>query len=138
MDQKRTYFRPTTAQQRRLLFETWEKTGNVSQACRKAHVSRKTFYHWKVRFEQAGYAGLEKPVSHAAKEPHKTSRVVEQQVIELRQQHPDWGKRRLADELAKANNWVPVVSPNTVRRILQTAGLWAEPETKAKKGGQRP
>jgi transposase len=138
MDQKRTYFRPTTAQQRRLLFETWETSGNVSQACRKAHVSRKTFYRWKARFDQDGYAGLERPLSHAPQEPHQTSRAVEQQVIELRHQHPDWGKRRLADELAKANNWVPVVSPNTVRRILQTAGLWAEPERTAKKRGQRP
>ena len=120
------------------MFETWEATGNVSEACRKAHVSRKTFYRWKARFEQQGYAGLEKPTSHAAKEPHQTAGAIEQQVIELRRQHPDWGKRRLADELAKANNWVPVVSPNTVRRILQAAGLWPEPETTAKKGGQGP
>jgi transposase len=133
MDEKRTYFRPTTAQQRRLLFETWQATGNVSEACRKAHVSRRTFYNWKQRFDQAGYPGLERPASCAPKEPHKKSDKIEKRVIELRRQHPDWGKRRLADEMAKANNWVPVVSPNTVRRILQEAGLWPEPETLTKK-----
>lgn len=26
--------------------------------------------------------------------------------------------------MAKANNWVPLVSPNTVKRILKDAGLW--------------
>jgi transposase len=135
MKKKQTYYRPTTAQQRRLLFETWEATGNVTKACQKAHVSRKTFYHWKERFDQQGYEGLAEPISHAPKEPHKTSSTIEQQIIELRRQHPDWGKRRLADELAKSNNWVPVVSPNTVRRILQTAGLWVEPETTGKKKG---
>jgi hypothetical protein len=60
---------------------------------------------------------------------HKLNRKdegVEQRVIRLRQANPAWGKRRIADELAKANDWVPVVSPNTVRRILQAAGLWSE------------
>ena len=138
MDKKRTYFRPTTAQQRRLLFETWEGTGNVSEACRKAHVSRRTFYNWKLRFDQAGYPGLERPASCAPKEPQKKADEIEKRVIELRRQHPDWGKRRLSDEMAKAHNWVPVVSPNTVRRILQAAGLWPEPETLAKKKGTSP
>jgi hypothetical protein len=56
----------------------------------------------------------------------------------MRRQRPDWGKRRIADELAKGNNWVPLVSPNTVKRILQDAGLWPEAETTAKKGGPKP
>ena len=133
MDKKRTYFRPTTAQQRQLLFETWETTGNVSLACRKAHVSRKTFYNWKERFEQEGYAGLEKPKSHVPHEPHKTPVEVEERVIQMRRSHEDWGKRRMANELAKANNWVPLVSPNTVRRILQDADLWPEPTEAVKK-----
>jgi hypothetical protein len=34
-------------------------------------------------------------------------------------------KERIAHELAKKNNWVPLVSANTVRRILQEKGLWA-------------
>ena len=44
----------------------------------------------------------------------------------------------IADELAKDNNWVPLVSPNTVRRILQDAGLWPTPAEPVKKGGLRP
>ena len=138
MEKKRTYFRPTTAQQRRLLFETWEATSNVSLACRKAHVSRKTFYNWKERFEQEGYAGLEKPKSHVPHEPHKTPVEVEERVIQMRRAHEDWGKRRITDELAKANNWVPLVSPNTVRRILQDADLWPEPTEAVKKKRPKP
>lgn len=133
MNKKRTYFRPTTAQQRRLLFETWEATGNVVEACRKAHVSRNVFYNWKERFDQKGYAGLETPKSHAPKEPHKVPREVEERVIEMRRKNSEWGKRRIADEIAKANNWVPLVSLNTVRRILQDADLWSEPKGSEKK-----
>ena len=40
----RTYFPLTTPSQRRLLFETWQATGDVEQACRVAHVGRRTFY----------------------------------------------------------------------------------------------
>jgi hypothetical protein len=36
MSPKRTYYGFTTPQQRKLLFETWEATGSVTDACRKA------------------------------------------------------------------------------------------------------
>lgn len=62
---------------------------------------------------------------------------VEQQVVALRQQHPEWGKQRLADELAKARGWVPLASPTTIKRILRDAGLWGEPGAAEKKRGRR-
>lgn len=137
MSKKRTYFPPTTEQQRRLLFETWEETGDRKEACRRARVSEGTFYKWKPRYEVHGYAGLKEPKSRAPHTPYQTPQEVEEQVVEMRQNHPEWGKRRIADELAKGNNWVPLVSPNTVKRVLQDAGLWPEAESGAKKGGQK-
>jgi transposase len=133
MTNKRTYYRETTPQQRRLLFETWEATGNVTQACRKAHVGRGTFYYWKARFEEQGYAGLEEFASRAPKKHPRTAPEIEQKVIAARREHPEWGKKQIANELAKANSWVPVVSPNTVRRILQDAGLWEAVESDVEK-----
>jgi hypothetical protein len=56
-------------------------------------------------------------------------------VVALRREQPAWGKRRIADELGKGNNWVPLVSPNTVKRILEDAGLWQQAEQPVKKGG---
>jgi len=137
MAKKRTYFPPTTAQQRRLLFAIWEETGDRAEACRRAHVSQSTFYNWKPRYEADGYAALDEARSHAPHRPHLASPEVGSQVVGIRQAHPDWGKRRIADELAKGNNWVPLASPNTVKRILQDAGLWLQAESEAKKGGQR-
>jgi transposase len=137
MSKKRTYFPPTTEQQRRLLFEIWEETGDRKEACHRARVSEGTYYKWKPRFEADGYAGLKEPMSRAPHTHYQTPPQAEAQVIEMRQKHPDWGKRRIADELAKGNNWVPLVSPNTVKRVLQDAGLWPEAESAAKKGGQK-
>jgi transposase len=131
---KRIHFPLTTAQQRRLLFETWEATGDVEQACRTAHVGRRTFYTWKPRFLKGGYGALEHFPSRAPKRTRRTPDTIAEQVIALRLQHPDWGKLRLANHLAKANNWVPLLSPNTIKRILRDAGLWDTAQRPAKKG----
>jgi transposase len=132
----RTHFPLTTPSQRRLLFETWEATGDVDRACRVAHVGRRTFYYWKSRFRAEGYPGLEQFASRAPRCPRRTAAAVAEQVIALRQQQPTWGKQRLSDELAKSNNWVPLVCPNTVKRILREAGLWIGPAPVEKKGDQ--
>lgn len=66
--------------------------------------------------------------------PLRSAPDTERRVITLRREHPTWGKQRLADELAKANGWVPLVSPNSVKRILRDAGLWSEPTPTEKKG----
>ena len=131
----RTHFPHTTPSQRRLLFETWEATGDVDEACRVAHMGRRTFYYWKPRFEAGGYAALERFESRAPHRPHRTAPAVEGRVVALRREQPAWGRRRLADELARANGWVPLVSPGTVRRILREAGLWPEPGPPAQRGG---
>jgi transposase len=115
------------------LFQIWEETGNLEEALRETRVSKRTFYNWKPRFDQGGYEALEEFASHAPKTPNRTAKVIEQQVIQLRQKHPKWGKRRIADELAKENNWTALVSPNTVKRILVDAGLWTVNQTPAKK-----
>lgn len=136
MSQKRTYFPPTTPQQRKLLFETWQATDSVVEACHKAHVGRGTFYRWKARYDATGYAGLEE---YAKKGPEKgygrTPAEIEQAVIEMHQAQADWGKHRIAHEIAKGNNWVALVSPNTVRRILAEVGLWNPEQNSKKKRG---
>jgi transposase len=133
MSPKRRYYGFTTAQQRKLLFETWESTSSVMEACEKAHVSRGLFYYWKARYDKEGYAGLEKFESRAAHKLNKKDASIEQAVIRMKKEHEDWGKRRIAEELAKANNWEPLVSLNTVRRILESAGMWAEAGSKKKR-----
>jgi transposase len=134
MKQKRIYFPPTTPQQRKLLFEIWEQTDSVTTACQKAHVGRTTFYYWKARFDKNGYAGLETYEKLGV--PKGTGSVateVEAKVLKLHDEHTDWGKHRLADEVAKVNNWVPLVSPNTVRRILEDVGKWNPERSRIKK-----
>lgn len=131
MDKQRVHYPRTTSSQRKVLFQKWEETGDIGKACREARVSEGAFYYWRPRFELGGYDAVEQFASHAPKEPNRTSIEIEQEVIALRQQNGSWGKQRIADELGKKNNWIPVISPNTVKRILQDAGLWPQSETQS-------
>jgi transposase len=127
MDKTRAKFRYTTFEQRKLLFEIWEATSNVTLACGKAHVGRRTFYNWKARFDQLGYAGVEEFASRARLHPRCVAPFLKKRVLEHHEANPSWGKLRIAQELAKENNWVVIISPNTVRHILQESGKWNPP-----------
>jgi hypothetical protein len=122
---KRPYFRPTTPDQRRLLFETYERTGDIHAACSAAHMARRTFYVWLPRFRAGGYAALLQTLSKA---PH-TTRIpptpagTVAEVIAYKQAQPQAGYRSLANGLKQAHHWQAVISATQVRRILLRAGL---------------
>jgi transposase len=107
MKTKRAYYPHTTIQQRKLLFEAWEQDKHVTRACQRAHVGRATFYYWEARYDQEGYAGLERYEKQGA--PKGTGRIAEEietKVVALRKAHTEWGKERINQEMTKANNWV--------------------------------
>lgn len=138
MDKQRVHYPRTTPSQRKELFQIWEDSRDIAKACRKAHVSEGTFYYWRPRFEADGYEGVAEFASHAPKEPLRTSDKIEQEVIVLRRQNNSWGKQRIAAELAKKNNWIAVISPNTVKRILQEAQLWSSETGKSASANFEP
>ena len=113
----------TTEEQRQILFAAWEKTDNIKKACRKVGVSRGTFYYWKDRFIAEGYAGLVKLKRNAPHNPYAKDAETVEYIIQLKRDNPEWGKLRIAKEI-KAMGITKKLSPNTVRRILQNAGLW--------------
>lgn len=125
--EKRPYYRPTTVGQRMVLFRVYERTGSVSTAVATAHVGKSTFYYWRKRYEVGGCGALEVVGSHR---PHSNSRQLASEVVAevkaARQEHSDWGRQRIADEVRKSHDWQPVVSASQVRRILIEAGLWTK------------
>ena len=133
MKKKRIHYPRTTASQRKELFEVWEETQDVGAACEKARVSKGTFYYWKPRFDEGGYEALEKSKQTGPKTGRRIPIKVQQKVIEHKEGEPKWGRQRIADEIAKENGWVPLVSPSSVRRILKQAGLMPVSEKGKKK-----
>ena len=133
---KHPYYRPTTPDQRKRLFEVYEQTDSARQAAAVAHVGIGTLYYWRKRFAEGGYPALEQPRSHR---PHtfacQLPESVRQEVLVAKREHPEWGRQRIADELRKAHGWQAVVSPSEVRRMLIEAGLWMQ-VTRVPKGGR--
>lgn len=126
MSKQRIYYPRTTYSQRQHLFQVWEETQNVSEACRQARIGKSTFYYWKPRFEAGGYEALKEVKKPGPSKGMWVAAEIQEKVAAMKKAHPEWGKQRIADELAKGNSWVPLVSVNTVRRILQEKGLWEE------------
>jgi transposase len=133
MIKKRIHYPDTTYSQRQVLFQVWEETQSVTEACRQARTSLSTFYYWKERFEQGGYEALKKPKKPGPEKGIRVASEIQEKVVAMKEAHPEWGKRRIADKLAKANSWVPVISPNAVRRILVENDRWPETEQRDKK-----
>ena len=121
----------------RFVVRASEPGGNLSALCREFGISRPTGYLWLQRWQQSKTAGLEEksrrpqgsPQKTAGLEeksrrpqnsPGKTSAAVEQQIVELRRQRPDWGARKLRPLLAERGIELPVI---TLHRALLRHGL---------------
>jgi transposase InsO family protein len=95
---------------------------NISQLCRRFCISRKTGYKWLARARGAGMEGFEDRSRQPLHSPNKTPAAMEQAVIALRQQHPEWGGRKLKRRLEDLGH-TRVPSPSTITEILRRHGL---------------
>ncbi len=96
-------------------------------------VSRQTLHTWLTRYARHGLAGLIDRTHRPPSCPHQAPAEVETTVCELRREHPRWGPRRIAFELARtAAETATVVSRSTVYRILVRHGL-IEPRSRRRK-----
>ncbi len=109
-----------------------KESGNIAKACRTAKVSRGTYYNWKERYEKDGIEGLREPKSCTPYNPHKVNPLIEKRIVELKREHSNWGKKRIAQLIWKEHNWEKVVAIETVKNVLERHGLW-NPEKKKKR-----
>lgn len=82
-------------------------------------VSRQTLHPWLTRYQQSELAGLMDRTHRPPSCPHRASAEVEAGVCELRREHPRWGPRRIAHELAASTP----EGKSTVHHILSRHGL---------------
>jgi transposase InsO family protein len=91
------------------------KENSMVQLCQEFAISRPTGYRWWRRYQQAGVAGIEERSRRPRRSPGRTPAALEQRVVELRQQRPDWGARKLQYLLAGEKVRLPA---GTIHRIL--------------------
>ena len=70
-EERRKYRGLTTFLQRKLMIETYLKTHNITQSCRKTGVAINTFRRWYPRYLESGLEGIKKTKSHINKHLEK-------------------------------------------------------------------
>ena len=94
---------------------------NFAELCRRYEVSRKTGYKWLQRYRQHGQAGLEEQSRKPLASPLRTVETIERLVLDVREEHPAWGGRKIrARLLALGHSKLPAVS--TITEILRRHG----------------
>jgi transposase InsO family protein len=99
------------------------RLGNVSEACRRAGVSRTTYYRWLARYLAYGSEGLAPKQGRPPRGRQRLPLQSEQAVLAYALAHPTHGPQRIADELAGERYGALRVSRMSVWRLLRRRGL---------------
>jgi transposase InsO family protein len=92
---------------------------NIRDLCRRFGISPKTGYKWIDRADQEG--GLNDRSRRPRRSPDRTAEAIEKLVLELRDQHPVWGGRKLRARLLELGHKnIPAAS--TITEILRRHG----------------
>jgi transposase InsO family protein len=95
------------------------KGANRTLLCRRFGVSRKTGYKWLERSAKGADLGDQSRRPHAS--PKRTTEAIERAILELRDEHPAWGARKLLWRLEKLG-WRGLPAPSTAQAILLRHG----------------
>ncbi len=98
---------------------------NRRELCRRFHISPQTAYKWLSRHAQEGAQGLQDRSRRPQQTPSRTPAEIEKRVVQLREQHPAWGGRKIRRRLADLG-FADTPAPSTVTSILHRHGLIAQ------------
>jgi transposase InsO family protein len=98
-----------------------QSKGNFTELCRRFQISRDTGYKWLRRYRAQGGAGLEDGSRRPRHSPGRTGRMMEQQIVSLRDHHPAWGAWKIQARL-QALGVEGVPAPSTVHQVLRRQG----------------
>jgi transposase InsO family protein len=90
---------------------------NMRALCREYGITARTGYKWIKRYQQQGEAGLYERSRRPKHSPQKSSPILEEAVLGVRDAHPAWGGRKIRWQLGKEG--MPLIpSASTITAIL--------------------
>jgi transposase InsO family protein len=101
-----------------------------TELCLRFGISRRTGYKWLKRYLAGGPEALEDLSRAPRSSPTRTSDIVEAKVLEVREEHPAWGGRKIRRRLLDLGN-VDVPAPATITDILHRHNKIAPGEPQA-------
>ncbi len=95
----------------------------MAELCREFGISRKTGYKIFDRYQECGMQGLtdrsRRPYRYANQLPFQ----VENYILNMKQEHPSWGARKIRDRLLRRFSGIPIPAKSTVHAVLDRHGL---------------
>jgi len=119
------------------------KTGsNMSDLCIRFNISRRTGYKWLARYLEKGLQGLEERSRRPNNFPNKTSTSIDQYVVGLRENDPEWGAKKLHRIILNHKEtgmyqYSTVPCKATITKILRRNGLVPADRSKQSAGFER-
>jgi transposase InsO family protein len=119
-----------------------QNDSNISRLCRRYCISRPTGYKWLDRYFEQGPAGLTNKSRRPMYSPEKTNEYVEKYIIELREENPEWGPKKLHKILSnhkekKLYKYPVIPCKTTISKILKRNGLINQELSKQNMGFER-
>lgn len=99
---------------------------SFSALCEEFDISRPTGYRWLRRYHDQGVSGIEERSRRPHDSPERTPAAIEQQVVGMRRQRPDWGARKLQALLERQGT---KLATRTLHRILVRHDLVREDDS---------
>ena len=107
-----------------------------SELCSRFGISRKTGYKFVGRYREEGMEGLCDRSRRPKNTPRATAAHMERVILDLRDEHPAWGGRKLKRR-AEDIGYEGVPSPSTITEILRRNGRIASEEGEKHKAWRR-
>jgi putative transposase len=111
-------------EERKEFIAEWQQgEESLAEICRRHGVSRPTGYKWCERWEAEGEAGLQERSRAPAHNPRAMSEKVRERLVELREEHPHWGARKLRKCLEKSCPGEVRPAASSIAALLRREGL---------------
>ncbi len=94
---------------------------NMSQLCHRFGISRKTGYKWLNKYQQHGKEALMDQSRRPHISPNRTPAEIEELVLQVRDEHPVWGGRKINSLLLRGGH-SDIPHPSTITGILHRNG----------------
>lgn len=107
--------RDVEEQRMRFVVAASRREKSLTELCAEFEISRPTAYCWLKRYQAGGIAGMQEASRRPHHSPARTGAGVEQRVVELRRERPDWGARKLRQVLRREGIELPA---STIHRIF--------------------
>src|SRR6476646_4237625 len=90
---------------------------SIRDVCRQFHIAEKTGHKWLNRHELGGPAALADRSHRPLTPAHHVPRTIIDALVAFREQHSDWGARKLRDALGRLQPQVAWPAPSTITTI---------------------